>query len=166
MNTLIHAEHWMSQAFELACRAEQFDEVPVGALLVSDQEILGTGSNCRQSSGRTSAHAEMMALEDFNLKTREWRVPPGSTLFVTIEPCLMCTGALLWAQVDHVCFGCSDPKNAGIRRVFPLIAHGVYDHKFLTIQGGVLAERCATLISKYFKKKRQELPTETTKIVT
>ena len=147
----------MSQAYELACSAERQDEVPVGAILVLDGEIIGVGANSRERTHRTGAHAEMIALEDFNQRQGEWRVPPGVSLYATTEPCLMCTGALLWARVENIYYGCSDPRNAGMERMLPLIRGGVYDHRFREIKGGILADRCSRLISTYFRKKRQRV---------
>ena len=150
------AEHFMFQAYELAVSAMKHDEVPIGALLVNQQEILGCGANGREKSGRTTAHAEIMALEDYNRRTGQWRLPPGTAIFTTVEPCLMCTGALLWARADYVIYGCLDSRHAGLERVLPLIHHGVYDHRFKEVQGGVLGERCSQLMTGYFRAKRQE----------
>ena len=150
------SEHWMAQAFELAANAALRDEVPVGALLVKGGEILGTGSNSREKSNRTTAHAEIIALEDYNRRFSSWRLPSGTFLFVTAEPCLMCTGALLWARLDRVVYGCPDPKNAGLTKVLPHIQSGTYDHLFVEVSGGILADRCSSLMSNYFKQKRQD----------
>ena len=158
--SLTFAEHWMSQAYELACSAERRDEVPVGALLVLNGEIIGIGANCRERTHRTSAHAEISAIEDYSQRQGQWRVPPGTSLFVTTEPCLMCTGALLWARVDNIYYGCSDPRSAGLERVLPLVRNGIYDHRFREVRGGILAERCSKLISSYFRRKRK--PADTT----
>jgi tRNA(adenine34) deaminase len=149
------AEQWMAQAYELAHNAAERDEVPVGAILVRDGEIIGVGANRREAQNRVAAHAEIVALEDYSRRTSEWRIFPGATLFVTAEPCLMCTGALLWARVDRIYYGCSDPKKAGIERVLPLIQAGTYDHRFIEVKGGILAERCSHLMSSYFRRKRR-----------
>jgi len=149
-------EQWMDHAYELAVGAGRRDEVPVGAVLVNkDGEAIGVGANNRERSGRTIAHAEILALEDYSKRYSQWRVPPGTSLFVTVEPCLMCTGALLWARVDQVYFGCPDPKNAGLQRLMPLIRGGVFDHAFSEIRGGVLGGRCSQLLSGYFRRKRR-----------
>ena len=144
----------MSQAIELAKEAAIADEVPVGALLICDDRIIGQGRNSREETHRTVAHAEVMALEDYSRKTGEWRLPPETMLMVTTEPCLMCTGALLWARVTHLYFGCSDPRNAGIFRLIHLIEAGTYDHRFKTLQGGILSRQCGQLMSAYFQAKR------------
>ncbi len=148
-------DSFMERALELASQAGSLDEVPVGAVLVSGNEILAEGLNRRESTQRTLSHAELVALESFNARFSQWRVPPGTSLFVTAEPCLMCTGALLWARVDNVYFGCSDTKNAGLSRISNLIHAGVYDHRFTEVRGGILGDRCAELLSGYFRGKRK-----------
>ena len=149
-------EQWMNHAYELALGAAARDEVPVGAILVHEGEVVGMGANHRERDQRTVAHAEIMALEDYSRRHKRWRVPPGTVLYVTVEPCLMCTGALLWARVDEVVYGCSDPKNAGLQRILPLIRAGVYDHRFAEVKGGILGARCSQLLSGYFRRKRRE----------
>lgn len=149
------AEHWMYQAYELALSAAGEDEVPIGAVLVRESEIIGFGANSRERTHRTVAHAEIAALEDFSRRTGQWRVLPGTSLFVTAEPCLMCAGALLWARVDNIFYGCSDPRAAGLERMLPLVRQGVYDHRFQEVRGGILSDRCSQVLSSYFRTKRQ-----------
>lgn len=148
-------EKWMRKAYELAVEAAARDEVPIGAVLVCEGRILATGSNRREEWQRTAAHAEMVALETYNQTARLWRLPPETSVFVTTEPCTMCTGALLWGRATNIYYGCSDPRNAGLTRLSPLIESGVYDHRFKRIQGGILETECRELLSGYFKKKRQ-----------
>lgn len=146
---------WMKQALLLAKQAREINEVPVGAVLVREGQIIGQGFNRRILTGKTTAHAEIEALESYNLKSKEWRVFPGTSLFVTVEPCLMCTGALLWARVDCIYFGCADPKSAGIHQVKNLIDEGVFDHRFELIEGGVLEKECSDEIKDYFVELRK-----------
>lgn len=150
-------EKWMAQALLLADEAAKHSEVPVGAVLVFEGEAIGSGRNEREQTGRTTAHAEIRALEDFSSRTKQWRVPPGTSLYVTVEPCLMCTGALLWARVERVFYGCRDTKNAGIEFLSPLIARGVYDHRFSEVTGSVLEKDCAQKMTAFFKAKRGQL---------
>lgn len=145
---------YMHQALSLAEEAKSIDEVPVGAVLVYNNQVVGSGKNQRESSGRVVAHAEILALEDYQSKTHQWRVPPGMALFVTVEPCIMCTGALLWSRIDYLYYGCTDSKNAGLRRVQSAIEDGVYDHRFKEIHGSILEVECAGMLSRYFKSKR------------
>jgi tRNA(adenine34) deaminase len=146
---------YMERALELAAEAADVDEVPVGALLVQNNQIVGEGRNQREASARTLAHAELIALDDYNTKFRQWRFSPGAALFVTVEPCLMCAGALLWARVDYIFYGCRDSKHAGLERIRPLIQDGTYDHKFKEVRGEILGEKCAGEMSRYFKAKRE-----------
>lgn len=144
----------MAQAIALAKDAEKKDEVPVGAVLVHDGRILSSGFNTREHSGRTLGHAELNALEDFNRAHKSWRLPEDTSLFVTVEPCLMCTGAMLSARLAHLYFGASDTRNAGLSRVLPLIESGVFDHRFTTASGGTRSGECGELMSRYFQSKR------------
>lgn len=151
---MVADEKFMRAALELAKEAEALDEVPIGAVLVVEGEIVAKGFNRRETRGLTRAHAEIEALEELNLASRSWRLPPGTSLYVTMEPCLMCTGAMLWARLDYLYYGCADTKNAGLARVLPWIAEGVFDHRFKSITAGVLAQECAQTVSGYFQKKR------------
>lgn len=144
----------MMLAIDLAKEAELLDEVPIGAVLVHEGKIIGKGYNLREKTGKTTAHAEIQALEDYNNHTQEWRLPIGTSLYVTAEPCLMCTGALLWARLDHLFYGALDPKGASLRTFLPSIEQGLFDHRFKEVEGGILGDVCSSLLSNYFKKKR------------
>ncbi len=145
----------MSKALELARVAGERDEVPVGAVLVHEGVVIGSGSNEREASGRTVAHAEILALEHYSARTGQWRLPIGTSLYVTVEPCLMCVGALIWARAENIYFGCGDPRRAGLTTLLPLIESGTYDHRFATVQGGILEPQCAQLMKDFFKRKRE-----------
>ncbi len=144
----------MRLAVDLANEAEKLDEVPIGALLIHEEKIIGKGYNLREKTGKTTAHAEIQALEDYNQQTHEWRLPAGTSLYVTAEPCLMCTGALIWARLDYLYYGASDTKNASLRYFLPTIEQGLFDHRFKEVEGGILGDVCGPLLSNYFKKKR------------
>lgn len=146
--------HWMEAALSLAARAAANDEVPVGCVIVSNDELIAQGMNAREATLRTTAHAEIVALENYNAKFKTWRLPEGASIFVTAEPCMMCTGALLWGRATHIYFGCSDPKNAGLNHIKAGIESGKFDHKFQTIQGGILEKRSIAILKSYFKTKR------------
>lgn len=147
-------EIWMNLALELADEAGREDEVPIGAVLVHEGFEIGRGYNRREATGRTVAHAEILAIEAYNTRTGQWRLPPGTTLFVTAEPCVMCAGALIGARVETIVYGCRDTKNAAMERIRPLIDEGIFDHRFQNVVGGVLADRCAKTLSDYFRAKR------------
>lgn len=146
----------MARALELAREAISRDEVPVGAVLVdAEGKVLAEASNRREELSQTAAHAEMLALESYNRHSLSWRLPEGSSLYVTVEPCLMCVGALLWARLDHVVYGCRDSKSAGLERIRELIETGVYDHRFKSINEGIAGGECAEVMSGYFREKRK-----------
>ena len=148
---------WMDRALCLAREAEQLDEVPVGAVLVCDNKVIAEGMNLREKNGRTLAHAELLALENYNRTSKSWRLPPNTTLFVTLEPCLMCTGALLSARLASVVYGGRDTKDAGLNRLRPWIEQGIFDQKFEYIIGGIQEDTCSQLLSQYFVRKRTSL---------
>lgn len=147
-------EKWMEQAIALAKVAAEHDEAPIGALLVHDGKILGQGRNRREETQRTAAHAEFEALEAFHSQYKSWRLPVGTALIATLEPCVMCTGALLWSRVTTIYYGCADPKNAGLNFLLPAIESGKFDHKFAEVVGGIREGECADLLKTFFKRKR------------
>lgn len=147
---------FLFEALELAQAAGQRGEVPVGAVLVHEGRVIGKGSNRREELGRATAHAEILALEDYSRQTGQWRLPPGTSLYVTVEPCMMCTGALLWSRLAEVFYGCADPKQAGLRTLLPLIQGGAMDHRFDKIAGGIEEERCAELMREFFRGRREQ----------
>lgn len=155
-------EMWMREVLSEAARAGESNEVPMAAVLVCDGELLAFGSNLRESTHRTTAHAEILALETYNQRAQSWRLPPGTSLYVNTEPCVMCAGALIQARVDAIYYGCDDPKNAGLRNLLPLIEEGRFDHKPTEIVGGILGEASAELLSQFFRRRRLEKATAKT----
>ena len=148
----------MQAALGLAEEAGRAGEVPVGAVIVVDERIVGAGRNRREERCSASAHAEIEALEDFGRKHRTWRLPPEARIYVTAEPCTMCTGALLWARASTIVWGCDDPRSAGLRTQLPLIRAGVFDHRFRETRGGVEARRCAEVLQRFFRERRANRP--------
>jgi tRNA(adenine34) deaminase len=145
---------WMGEALKLAQKAAEQDEIPIGCLIVGEDKMMAQGMNLREQSHKTTAHAEIVALESYNLAHKTWRLSEETWIFVTAEPCLMCTGALLWARAPRIVYGCSDPRQAGLNRVNPWIDQGVFDHRFKEVRGGVLEAECAQILKDYFKRKR------------
>ena len=143
---------FMRAALAQAELARAADEVPVGAVLVVDGEIVGRGYNQTVSSHDPTAHAEVMALRDAGLHLAKYRLP-GSTLYVTLEPCAMCSGAIMHARVERVVFGACDPKTGVAGSVIDLFAESRLNHH-ATTQGGVLAEECGALLSGFFAERR------------
>ena len=146
------AESWMREALEEARKAEAEAEVPVGAVLLVNGKIIGRGHNHSIRSHDPTAHAEVLALRHGAHSMRNYRLP-GSILVVTVEPCLMCAGALIQARVDEVIFGAADPKAGALHSVFQMAEVPQLNHGF-TVTGGVLAEECGRLLRDFFEARR------------
>ena len=142
----------MGQALALARQAGAAGEVPVGALVVHDGEVIGRGWN--QPIGRhdPTSHAEIMALRDAADRLGNYRLP-GCTLYATLEPCAMCAGAIMHARIGRVVFGARDPKTGVAGSVIDLFAEARLNHH-ATVVGGVLAEPCGALLSSFFAARR------------
>ena len=147
-------EDYMRAALELAQQAGQSGEVPVGAVVILDGVIIGRGSNSPIGRHDPSAHAEMLALRDAAQKVGNYRLP-GCELFVTLEPCLMCAGAIFHARVARVVYGASDPKTGTAGSVLNLFAEQRLNHH-ATVEGGVLAAECGLVLSEFFAARRRE----------
>ena len=154
MNSISAADrHYMRLAIEQAHAAEQHGEVPVGAVLVLDDQVVGEGWNQPIGTHDPSAHAEIMALRDAGSRAGNYRLP-GSTLYVTLEPCPMCAGAIVHARVERVVFGAADPRTGAAGSVFDLLpSDGRFNHR-TQAQGGVLADECARLLQDFFRARR------------
>lgn len=143
---------WMQRAFELAQNAEAQDEVPVGAVIVCKDQIIGEGWNQPISSNDPTAHAEIMALRDAGYKIGNYRLPE-STLYVTLEPCTMCAGAIIHARLSKLVYAVEDPKTGACGSVFNLVQTDELNHK-VEIEKGILEQECRSLIQNFFKAKR------------
>lgn len=144
----------MQRALELAEQAASQGEVPVGAVLVLDGQIVGEGFNQPISSSDPTAHAELVALRDAASNIANYRIP-GSTLYVTIEPCTMCAGAMIHARVERVVYGASEPKSGVVESNSNIFLGEHLNHKVLVTRG-VLSEQCSTLLKNFFRKRRQQ----------
>jgi len=144
--------YFMSRALQLAGNAEQLSEVPVGAILVRDGEVLGEGFNRPISQSDPTAHAEIVALRAAAHLCGNYRLP-GSTLYVTIEPCMMCLGAMIHARVGRLVFGAVEPRAGVVVSQIGMLEQEFFNHR-MTWTGGVLAEECGSLISRFFRNKR------------
>lgn len=145
-------EFYLQEALQLARQAWDAGEVPVGALVVLDDVIVGRGYNAPISRHDPSAHAEMMALRDAALHLGNYRLP-GATLYVTLEPCAMCAGAIMHARVARVVFGASDLKTGAAGSVLNLFAETRLNHH-ASVTGGVLATECGAMLSAFFAERR------------
>lgn len=143
---------FMHRALELAQRAEQVGEVPVGAVVVLEGRIVGEGWNQVISLADPSAHAEVMALRAAARELKNYRLP-GCELFVTIEPCTMCFGALIHSRINKVIYGAREPRAGMLDSNSQLSAASFFNHS-LQWQGGILEHECSQLISEFFRRKR------------
>ncbi len=145
-------ERWMGEALALARMAGTRGEVPVGAVVVKDGDIIGRGGNAPIAATDPTAHAEIAALRDASRMLGNYRLP-GCDLYVTIEPCAMCAGAVLHARIRRVVFGARDPKTGACGSVIDLFAETRLNHH-ATVTGGVLAAECGGLLSEFFGARR------------
>ena len=142
---------FMQQALDQAKLAAVAGEVPVGAVLVRDGQVISTGFNQPISNSDPSAHAEMMALRAAALEESNYRLP-GTTLYVTLEPCTMCAGAMLHARVDRVVFGATDPKTGAAGSVLNVFSEKQINHQ-TQVEGGIMSEECGQVLRNFFKER-------------
>ena len=145
-------QQYMRMAIEQAQLAAQSGEVPVGAVLVKDGQVISKAFNKPIANHDPSAHAEMLALREAALVEENYRIP-GSTLYVTLEPCAMCSGAILHARIDRVVYGASDPKTGAAGSVLDIFASKQINHQ-TSIEGGIMSEECGQLLRDFFKGRR------------
>jgi len=144
---------FMRRAIELARRAEGEGEVPVGAVVVLGGKVIGEGWNRPISSADATSHAEMEAIRAACKAVGNYRLT-GASLYVTLEPCAMCIGAIFHARIAHVMFGAPDPKTGAAGSIMNLFAESRLNHH-ATVEGRVLAEECGALLSEFFAKRRK-----------
>lgn len=147
-------EYWMEQALQLAQQAGGIGEVPVGAILVHQGAIIGQGFNAPISNLDPTAHAEINAIRDAAKRIGNYRLI-DSTLYVTLEPCSMCAGALVHARVGRVVFGAREPKAGALESRQAFLTNDWLNHK-VSWEGGVLGERCSEQLSLFFKQRRKQ----------
>ena len=147
-------KHYMKLALRLAKDAAQMGEVPVGAVLVVEGKLSGWGCNRRMADNDVLGHAELLAIQTASKSVANWRMM-RSTLYVTLEPCIMCTGALLQARIDRVVFGCRDANGGAMRSLYALGEDPRLNHR-IKVDEGVLADDCARLLRDFFDKLRKK----------
>lgn len=152
MNQAELDRHFMEQAMEQAKLAALAGEVPVGAVVVREGVVIARAFNKPISTHDPSAHAEMLALRAAALVEENYRLP-GTTLYVTLEPCAMCSGAMLHARVDRIVYGASDPKTGAAGSVLDIFASKQINHQ-TTVEGGIMAEECGQMLRHFFKERR------------
>jgi tRNA(adenine34) deaminase len=146
------AERWMQEALEEARRAEAQGEIPVGAIVLINEKVVGRGHNHSIRSHDPTAHAEVLALRHAAHSMRNYRLP-GSILVVTVEPCMMCVGAMIHARVDELIFGAADPKAGAVQSVFQMANVPQLNHQ-IAVTPGVLAKECGGLLRAFFESRR------------
>ncbi|WP_374664058.1 tRNA adenosine(34) deaminase TadA [Acinetobacter sp.] len=148
-------EYWMQQAYEQAASAASIGEIPVGAIIVSGNQIIGAGFNAPISLNDPTAHAEIQAIRQACQSLQNYRLPDDATLYVTLEPCTMCVGALVHARIKRVVFGAIEPKAGSLVSVRQLLQSGYYNHVF-EFEQGCMQEQCSAQLSAFFKMRREQ----------
>jgi len=143
---------WMRRALELARDAEVAGEVPVGAIIVHDGKVLGEGWNCPIGEHDPSNHAEIVALRRAAAYQKNYRLP-GATLYVTLEPCVMCIGAMIHARIERLVFATTEPRAGAVVSQLSLLDQEFFNHRMQWTQG-VLKDECSALLSDFFSRKR------------
>ncbi|HEY3244365.1 MAG TPA: tRNA adenosine(34) deaminase TadA [Phycisphaerae bacterium] len=150
---MIDDERFMHAALEEARRADSEDEVPIGAVVVHNGRIIGRGHNQRERLADPTAHAEMLAISAAAAALGDWRLE-GCTLYVTLEPCLMCAGAIVLARIERLIFGAEDPKGGACGSLYTLTDDPRLNHR-VTTTAGLLADESARLLHDFFARQRE-----------
>lgn len=146
-------EYWMRHALTLAKHAETINEIPVGAVIVDEQnQIIGEGWNQLIATHNPTSHAEMIAIKQAGQFLQNYRLV-NTTLYVTLEPCIMCAGAIIHSRIKRIVFGASDYKTGAAGSFIDILGYKNINH-YTIVNGGILANECSTLLSEFFKKRR------------
>lgn len=148
-------EDWMQLAYAQAALAAAQGEIPVGAVIVSQNQVIGAGYNAPISLHDATAHAEIVAIRAACANLQNYRLPEDATLYVTLEPCTMCVGALIHARIKRVVFGATEPKAGSLISARKLLESGYYNHIF-EYQSGCLEQQCSSQLSDFFKMRRAQ----------
>lgn len=149
---LLEDEKWMQEAIHEALKARDLGEVPVGAVVVLDGEIIGRGHNSPIQKHDPSAHAEIVAIRNAGQYKENYRLP-GAVIYITLEPCAMCVGAILHARLDRVVYGANDLKTGAATSILNLFDEKKINHQ-TAVNGGVLSDTCSLILKEFFKAKR------------
>jgi len=148
-------EYWMRLAYEQAALAAEQGEIPVGAVIVSQNQVIGRGYNAPISLNDPTAHAEIVALREACQNLKNYRLPEDAVLYVTLEPCTMCVGALVHSRISRVVFGTTEPKAGSLVSARKLFETGYYNHVF-PFDSGCMQQQCAEQLSAFFKLRREQ----------
>lgn len=144
----------MELAIQEAKKAELIEEVPIGAIIVKDGIVIAAAYNLREKEQRSIAHAELLAIDEACKQLKTWRLS-GCTLYVTLEPCPMCAGAIIQSRIDRVVFGASDPKAGCVGSIYNLLKEQKFNHR-CEVEHGVLANECGEMLTDFFRKLRNK----------
>lgn len=147
-------ENYMLEALKEANKALEKDEVPIGAIIVKDNKIIARAHNLRETTQLSTAHAEVLAIEKACQELKSWRLE-GCTLYVTLEPCPMCAGAMILSRVERVVFGAYDKKGGCAGTLMNFLDENEFNHK-VEVSGGVMEKECGNILSDFFRKIRQK----------
>ncbi len=143
---------FMRQAIKQAQKAEEIDEVPIGAVIVLDGKVIARAYNKKETDNLCTSHAEILAIQKASRKLKSWRLD-NAEMFVTLEPCPMCAGAIAGARIKKLYFGAYEPKSGSAVSKFKVLTESGLNHT-TEFEGGIMEEECSNLIKNYFKKKR------------
>lgn len=145
-------ENYMKLAIQEAKKAWEMDEVPIGAIVVYKGEVIGKGHNLRENDQSPIAHAEMIAIQEAAKHLNSWRLEE-TTLYATLEPCVMCSGAIVMSRIPHVVYGATDPKGGCSGSLMNLIEDMRFNHR-ATVERGILEQECGDMLRNFFREKR------------
>jgi len=154
MNTAEQDRFFMLAALEEAAVAEGLKEVPIGAVVVLDGQIIGRGHNLRETSNDPISHAEIIAIQQAAQNLESWRLL-DCTLYVTLEPCVMCMGAIILARIPYLVFGCRDPKVGAVGSIYNFAEDERFNHQ-VQVKEGVLQQECSAQLSNFFRQLREQ----------
>lgn len=152
-NSLETKEKWMRRALELAAQAGAMGEVPVGALVVFENQVIAEAFNRKETDHSALHHAEVLAIQQASARLGRWRLT-GCDLLVTLEPCIMCAGAIVSARLDGVYYGAVDPKAGAVASLYQILSDQRLNH-LPVVEGGILAEPCGQILKEFFRQRRQ-----------
>lgn len=145
---------YMQLALIQAKKAAELGEIPIGAVLVYDGQVVAAAHNQREMLPDATAHAEILVIREGCAKLGRWRLS-GCTLYVTVEPCSMCSGAIVNSRIDRVVYGCPDVKAGGVESIFNILTNNSLNHQ-VEVLGGICEEECASVMKEFFRRRRQE----------
>lgn len=153
MEILEKDQLYMQMALEEAKKAEALGEVPIGAIIVRDGQVLARGHNLRETTKNATTHAELSAIQDACLSIENWRLE-NTTLYVTLEPCPMCAGAILQARIPRVVYGARDPKGGAVHSLYELLTDSRFNHECDVVEG-ILKDECGAILTSFFRAIRE-----------